>query len=226
MRILKNLFIGLLFITVFSTSCKKSTNWDVDASFPIAHSYLNINNFFGDSLFVADTNNLLHFALTTEIINYTIDSLVKLPDTTIALPTYTASTSYSIYPGNQIYTNNTSSNKEITFDIANGVQLNKAIVKKGALKIEFSSEYDQPVNFKYTINSATLWGNMFQINQVVPGNANLFVKYYTLDGYTLDFTGQNFNKINTLVQTYTISADVSGQPSQINVGKGFSIKMS
>ncbi len=218
--------IFLLFVSSFILpSCKKTTSWDVDAAFPIAKSYLNISNFFGDTIFKADANNLLHIAFSKDIVNYTMDSLVKLPDTTVDA-SYVLAFYYNINPGTQIYTNATSSTREITFDVNNGVELNTAIIRSGAIKIEFSNTCSQPLNFNYDINSATKWGNVFHINQTVPANTNSFIKYYLLDGYSLNFRGLNTNQVNTLVQTYTISADVSGQTDTIKPMQGLGIKLS
>jgi hypothetical protein len=84
MRFLKKSLFSLFIIrTLFS--CKKETSWDVDLAIPIAKSYLNISNFFGDSLFQADPKPVYYIAFSKDLINYTMDSLVNLPDTTVKL---------------------------------------------------------------------------------------------------------------------------------------------
>ena len=223
MKDLKKSFI-VLFILVSFFSCKKETSWDVDLAIPIAKSYLNISNFFGDTIFKADPTGLLHIAFSKDLINYTLDSLVKLPnkDTTISYLTFFST---SLNPGVQIFSNSLSTDKEITFDISNNVELNKAIIRKGNLKIEYKNTYAQPLKFNYIINSATLWGGQLTINQVIPGNSSL-VKTYSLDGYDLNLTGISGNKVNTLVQTYTISTDASGATDQLLPGQGLIIKLS
>ena len=223
MKDLKKSFI-VLFILVSFFSCKKETSWDVDLAIPIAKSYLNISNFFGDTIFKADPTGLLHIAFSKDLINYTLDSLVKLPnkDTTISYLTFFST---SLNPGVQIFSNSLSTDKEITFDISNNVELNKAIIRKGNLKIEYKNTYAQPLKFNYIINSATLWGGQLTVNQVIPGNSSL-VKTYSLDGYDLNLTGISGNKVNTLVQTYTISTDASGATDQLLPGQGLIIKLS
>ena len=136
MRIfVKNSFLVIIIISFFS--CKKETSWDIDAAIPIARSHLNISNFFGDTIFKEDASGLVHLSFSKEILNLTIDSLVKLPDTTVNIG-YTALFNASLNPGDLIYSNaGMPSNQEIAFDVANGVQLNKAIVRSGFLKIEY-----------------------------------------------------------------------------------------
>jgi hypothetical protein len=53
-----------------------------------------------------------------------------------------------------------------------------------------------------------LWGSQLTINQSIAGSSSL-TKLYPLDGYNINLTGLNGNKVNTLVQTYTISTDPS-----------------
>jgi hypothetical protein len=217
-------FVLLLSVSLSFFSCKKDTSWDVDAAIPIARSTLNISNFFGDTIFQADPTGLLHIAFSKDILNYTMDSLVQLPDTMIPLG-YTIPFTSTVNPGVQIYSNASLNDKEITFDVSNGVELNQAIVRKGSLKIEYTNTYAQPLVFNYIINSATLWGNALTVNQTIPGNAT-FTKVYSLDGYNINLTGLSGNKVNTLVQTYTISTDANGLTDVLQSGQGLSVKLS
>ena len=210
-------------------SCKKETSWDIDAALPLAKSHLNISNFFGDSIFKPDPTGLLHIDFSETIVDYTMDSLVHLPDTTVKI-SFASPFTTSLGPNTQIYANNASTDKEITFDISNGVELNKAIVRKGFLKIVYSNTYAQPLNFNYFINSASLYGNVFHVNQTIQGgsisNPGSLTKIYPLDGYEINLTGLSQNKINTLVQTYTITTDASGQTGVLNLGEGLKIEIS
>ncbi len=229
MRFLIKFSLGCIFFTSM-VSCKKETSWDIDAAFPIAKSHLDLRNFFGDSLFKADPTGLLHLDYTTQILNLTMDNLVKLPDTTITIG-YISFFNASLNPGDLIYTNaSTPANQEVTFDVANGVQLNKAIVRSGYLKIEYLNTYAQPINFNYDINSAKLWGTVFHVNQVIPGGSSSspasFTSYYSLKDYELNLTGIANNKINTLVQTYSIKTDPSGSADILHLGEGLNIRLS
>ncbi|HRG02344.1 MAG TPA: hypothetical protein PKZ75_14595 [Bacteroidia bacterium] len=223
MRFLKKSLFALLFLSL-AFSCKKGTNWDVDVAIPIVKSHLNISNFFGDSLFDTDQSGLVHIAFSKDLINFTMDSLVKLPDTTLNL-SYTAFFNTALNPGIQIFSNALPNDKEITFDVDNGVELNKAIVRTGVLKIEYINSYSQPMRFNYVVNSASLWGNQLTVNQLIPGGTSL-TKTYPLDGYNINLTGLTGNKVNTLVQTYTISTDASGSSDVLQAGQGLTIKLS
>ena len=223
MRLLRELVV-FFFLLGSLFSCKKETSWDVDLAIPIAKSHLNISNFFGDTIFQTDPTGLLHIAFSRDLINFTMDSLVRLPDTTVNLG-YIIPFNTSLNPGVQIFSNALSNDKEITFDVNNGVELNKAVVKKGFLKIDYVNTYAQPLQFNYIINSATLWGAQLTVNQVIPGSSSL-TKIYSLDGYNINLTGISGNKVNTLVQTYTISTDASGSPDVLQSGQGLTINLS
>jgi len=218
----KLLIFSILIISI--TFCKRETSWDIDAAFPIAKSSLNINNIFGDTIFKSDASGLIHIAYSRELINFTIDSLVKLPDTTIIL-NYAFPVQVPLTPGMTLLTNVSFPDKEIKFNVSNGVELNKVILKKGFLKVDYKNSCRQPLKFKYQINSATLLGNILEINQVISDNSSIS-KSYPLDGYTLNLTGTNGNKINTLLQTYTISADASGLPDVLQPGEGIDVTLS
>ena len=47
-----------------------------------------------------------------------------------------------------------------------------------------------------------------------------------MDGYDIDLTGLSHNKVNTLVQTYTITTDASGQTGVLQLGEGLKIEIS
>lgn len=229
MRFWNKLCLACIILTSIS-SCKKDTSWDIDAAFPIVKSHLDIKNFFGDSLFKVDPTGLLHLDYTAQILNLTMDDVVKLPDTTITIG-YISFFNASLNPGDLIYTNaSTPSNQEVTFDVANGVQLNKAIVRSGYLKIEYLNTYAQPINFDYDINSAKLWGTVFHVNQVIPGGSSAspssFTSYYSLKDYEINLTGIANNKVNTLFQTYSIKTDPSGSADILHLGEGLNIKLS
>lgn len=201
----------------------------MDAAIPIAKSHLNLSNFFSDSIFKPDNTGLLHIAFSRELLSYTMDSIAKLPDTTVTIK-YLSFFNTSLSPNVTIYSNASSlTDKEIKFDVSNGVELSNAIIRKGGLTIEFKNSYTQPLRFQYTINSATLWGSTLNIDEVIPAgstsNPKIVTKYYPLDGYNLSLTGLTQNKVNTLVQTYTISTDASGVADNLQPGQGLEANM-
>lgn len=230
MRAFLKLFFVLflsLFISLFS--CKRETGWNIDVALPLVKSHLDISHFFGDTVFKADPTGLLHAVFSETIANYTMDSLIQLPDTTIKIIFISPFTT-SLAPNTLIYTNSALSDRELTFDISNGVELNKAIVRKGFLKVVYSNTYAQPLNFNYTIHSASLYGHTFNIGATIPGGSvsrpGSLTAIYPLDGYAIHLTGLSQNKVNTLVHSYTVSTNASGQPAVLSAGEGLNVNLS
>lgn len=218
---LKKLSIVFLGIVFFCISCKKETSWDIDAAIPIANSHLDLNNFFEDTIFKADPSGLLHLKYQKDILSYNMDSLIKLPDTTLSfsyiLP---PSASLGVNPGDIIYSNS----DDIDMSISNGVEIVKAIVKKGVMKADFVNTATQPINFVYKILSANLWGNTFVIDEVIPAGSpshpTKVTKYYQLDNYEIKMVGASGNKVNSISQQYIIKVASNAQPADLGGGEG------
>ena len=71
-------------------SCKKELsepNWDVDVLVPLARASLTVDNIYNDSTKKVNQDNSISMVFSSGLYNYTLDTLFKIPDTTIS---YTA----------------------------------------------------------------------------------------------------------------------------------------
>lgn len=217
-----------LFLIVALVSCRKSfeTDWDLDLEAPIARSKLNIKNFFSDTLFQADPTGLLHLGFSKRIAGFRLDSLVQIPDTVLnyefTLPPgpgtifLSAGNSIPGFPQTQ----------EINFNINNGVELRNAVIYKGKLKMVYSNTYTQPLAFSLVLPYTTIYGLPFTINETVNPGTNNSVKYYDISGYSVQLTGSNFNKINSLVQNIDVKVPSTAQNDTIRGGQGVKAEIS
>ena len=82
---LKSALILLVLAILALFSCRKETvaSWDVDITGPVISSKLNIRHFLTDSLFTSDANGILNLNVNREVAYIKVDSLLKLPYTTI-----------------------------------------------------------------------------------------------------------------------------------------------
>jgi hypothetical protein len=210
------LFVALV---VFS-SCRKptATNWDVDVVFPVVKSSLNIKNFIGDSIFTADNTGLLHLNVSREITAIKLDSLLKLPDTTI-VNTFTIPAVFptTLTPGQSLTFFPAS---ELDFNISDGVALKKLDIRSGILSVKFTNDLVEPLDLLYVIPSAVKNGQPLTIFETVPPNNVPLFKTYNLEGYTLNMRGLNGNKYNTIVQAYTVTVNSSANPVAVSFGQG------
>lgn len=226
MRILTKIAVSLLLL-MFLCFCRKPTvaSWDVDLVVPLVNSQLNIKNFLGDSVFHPDNTGLLNLAFTRTLTAIKLDSLIKVPDTTIVnsftVPavfpaTLTPGQTLSFFPPS-----------ELTFNIGNGVALKKVDVRKGTLRVKFTNDLSEPLILKYLIPSATKNGTALLIDEKVPPAPDSLIRYYDLSGYSMNMTGLSNTNYNTIVQTYTIMVDPQAASSPTcGYGQGAHAKLS
>lgn len=218
-------FLLFVILIIFS-SCRKDTitNWDIDFTGPLVTSKLNIKNFLGDTLFSSSSNNVLNLTYNRQIAYIKLDSLIKLPDTTIInqflwpspFPsTLNPNQSISLLPPTPL-----------VFNISNGVSLKYGIVRKGILNIKFSNSISQPLDFKYVLPGVKKNNTAFSVFETIPPGENSLIKSYVLDGYDIDLTAGGLASFNTIIQNYTVSLNGNAQPAEITFGKGAKAEIS
>lgn len=99
-------------------------------------------------------------------------------------------------------------------------------VKSGNIIIEAVNTLQQALNFTYKISSATLNGDTFIVQNVVPaapiGGTASFIKEYDFSGYDLDLTiGATGDTVNTIKQEMYGTIDSSGQVVTITLQDSF-----
>lgn len=218
------LLFGCIFVLFIS--CRKSTsaNWDVDAVVPVLNSSLNITNFAGDSLFNTDHTGLLNISLKRQVAAIKLDSLLKLPDTTI-VQTFTSNSPFplNLSPGQSV---NSSAPSELEFDVNGGAKLKMINVKSGSITVKFSNSVAEPIDLIYKIPSAVKNGTPFIISETVPTGTNTLEKTYDLSGYSLSMRGISGNAYSTIVQTYTISiSPQAAANATVNYSQGAKIEL-
>jgi hypothetical protein len=217
-------FLPILIFVIFF-SCRKDTvtNWDIDFTGPVVTSKLNIKNFLGDSLF-STSNNVLNLSYNREIAYIKLDSLIKLPDTTIVNQFLWPSPFPSTLNPNQ--TINLLPPTPLTFNISNGVALKYGIIRKGILNIKFSNSIAEPLDFRYILPGIKKNNQPFTVFETIPPGENSLVKSYELNGYDIDFTSGGLAAFNTIIQNYTVSLNSNAQPAEITFGKGAKAEIS
>lgn len=218
----KVLILNLLLLLI---GCRKASNanWDVDASLPIVNSVLNIQDYLGDTLFSTDQNGVLHFVYNREVAALKLDTILKLPDTSV-VRTFTSDVPVKIplQPGEPLSVFEPS---EITFDISNGVAIKKAIIREGLMTVKFSNFIKQPMDLICVITSASKDGQKFKISETIPTGTNTLIKSYDLAGYSLDMRGLTGTKYNTIVQTYTLGLNPNASSVTVAYGDGAKIEI-
>jgi hypothetical protein len=220
-------FLSFLAVLLLLSACKKESGpwWDADFSGPVAKAELNISNLLPDSVLTADLDSALRIAFTANLFNYAVDSLVNIPDTVLQYDYISPFSSVAIAPAQQIY----AASSENYFGISN-VSLTYAKIKSGIIKFEAENSVAEPTVFKYYLTSSNLGGQVFGINEEIPGgtisNPGIVTKYYTIDGIELDLTGFSGNKYNTVTIRDTIAISPNASSNFLTAGQGLKSKIS
>ncbi len=220
---------SVLILFLVLNSCRKEKSyWDDDFVAPIAHGNLSLGNLFPDTTLKSNPDSSLKIAFETEIINYQLDSLIKIPDTTITTAfTFTVPIVVALSPGTNIpLLNNNPINGETYYNLPNGIQLKKAILKQGGINFTMQNTVYRPLAYHYLLLSATknnkILDTIFHINAAdsisgVPGQAS---GYIDLTGYTIDFTGYTNNKFNTTSEIDSVHIENNAQPGYLHPNQG------
>lgn len=220
----------LLTMCLFFTSCRKeSTYWEDNFVAPLAHGSLTLGNMFPDTTIKSNPDSSLKIAFQADLINYGIDSLLKIPDTTITtISTNTLIAKYGFTPGTLLF----NSSSVTTYDFPNGIELTNAQIRSGKVKIDLTNTVRQPLAYHYKLLSAKknniLLDTIFQIPKatytgagagtlVSTGNLTCIID---LSGYMIDFTGTNHNVNNTINQYGDISISTLAQADTLYFNEG------
>ncbi len=196
----------------------------MDLAVPIVNAELDIKNFFGDTLISTDPTNVLHFRLNREIYSVKLDSILQLPETSIVNSfTFQALVPLTLLPG-QTFTLFPPS--ELEFQIGNDAELKRFDVHSGLLTVNFSNDLTEAMDLIYKIPNATKNGEVLTIAVTIPPGQNSLQKSYDLEGYTLDLTGLNGSKFNTISQAYTLSVNPNSNSLTVTYGKGATAELS
>ncbi|MCC6690692.1 MAG: hypothetical protein IT235_04095 [Bacteroidia bacterium] len=196
----KNLLLASLASSVFFTSCKKESSqpsWDLNILAPILKSSISINNLVTDTLLKSNADSSVKIVYNSDLINYNLDTIAKVPDTTVHLTFITPIPNYN-YSGGTLLLN---SAQEIDFKL-NNIYLNKAVIKSQFVRLYIENRIDSTVAFTYEVPCATNGVGHFILKDSVAGKTGTTPAIYDtildFSGYTLDLTGINGTSTNAI----------------------------
>lgn len=223
------LWIAFLPILLLTFSCKREKPWwDIDVAAPVATSSLGLGNLFPDTLLQSAGDGSLSLAYLSDLLNYSADSLIQVPDTTIIRnDSFPFPFGYITYgPGNQLFLIPQSETK---YDLK-GVELKLAEIRQGQVVVEVKSTIRQPTQFQYVVPSLKRNGITLDTTVDVPpgtfSNPGLKTFAINLAGYQVDLKGVSGNSFNSIVQYGEIRASPNAQPDTIKWKEGVVSKFS
>src|ERR1700749_3202913 len=156
MPALKKISLAVLCVCIFSFCKRSPTTWEDDVVAPLATGSLTLANLFPDTTIKTNTDSSLKIAFETSLINYQLDSLLKIPDTTVTTAftfSFNPPSPPAFPPGSLLPIGTYSA--ENVYNLPNGIQLKKAIVKQGKIHYLMTNTMYQPLVYHYQLLSAT-----------------------------------------------------------------------
>ncbi len=199
-------------------ACRKQFDtaaWDVDVLVPLAEGRLQLQDLSNEGTLTEDAKKLFHLVFEEEVLNIGIDTFVGIPDTTIREEYAVPIGGVFIFGGIPFQNEIT----ETTYDLKD-IQLLEAIIMNSAIEVNLRNTLDARMLVRYSILSAERDGLVFRVEEFVDPNSTLN-RQYTLNGYTLDLTGINKNKTNTLTTEIEIMLDPADSAYQLQAGDLF-----
>lgn len=210
--------LALICIAVLGLcGCKQDiagTGWDVDILAPVIHTELTMANLVADSLLASDADGLLRLKVETPLIDFPLDSILKIPDTTVSNSVSLPVNLNDIPPGTVL----SPLTSETTYDLGE-LALKKVVLREGTLKLKVKSILETDVSFIYQLPGASRGGAIFETTQSVSAgsisdtaSANF---EFDLSGYAVDLRGTDGSGFNTLATSYILSTSINGDTISI-----------
>lgn len=184
-------------------------SWDVDLVVPLVKTTLTIGDLVPDSLLTADEGGLVSLYYTSRLFDLKLDTVLTAPDTSFRY-TYALPIPGPIsFPAGATFN---TANDVTHFDL-DGLELRQLRIRSGQVSMAISNMIDAPINGHFALPGATMNGEVFSLDQLVPpgspADPSSISSTRPLNGYAFDMRGPLFNDVNTLATALSYSnADV------------------
>lgn len=199
------------------TGCKQDIGnaaWDVDVLSPIVNTRLDLEKLVTDSILEASEEGALRLRWETPLIDLPLDSILKIPDTTVSNGINLPFPIEAAEPGTQLppISDNTQ------YDLGD-LALSEVVLRSGRLQLNVKSVIPTGIEFQYLIPVATRDGATFQTTQIIPasvdGDTSSVAFEFDLSGYRINLRGIDNSGFNTLSTIYVLKTDENGQTISI-----------
>ncbi len=213
---MKRFLLLLLAGSLLLPACRRDggPSWDTGLVLPIAHGSLTIDNLVPDSLTATNADGSIKLVYSTTFLGLNTDTIFNIPDTTIPNE-YHLPFGWTNFNGGDPITP-TAPPEQITYDLGT-IELVNGILEEGQLILQLRNDIRRKIVLNYQVPCATYNAVSFDTSFVIPAAPDSLNGYsmsvvVDLSGYTIDFTGVNNDRVNTL--TTLFSAQIApGEPS-------------
>lgn len=198
----KTSFLFIVFILIIS--CRKKPEWpawDVNVLFPVAGTTLRITDLVKDTILRTNADQSLSLVYSGEVYTLDLDSMFKIPDTTISQFFLYPFSGFTVPPGYTI----TDQVQQTKYDL-DEVELTKAVIRSGSIDIQLISFFQGRTLLTYELPMATLNGVPLSVTDTLPAatpaDPSVITRSYDVTGYEFDLRGLNGNSFNTIVSSF------------------------
>ncbi len=197
----------LLIIIVGVFACKKEkTTWTTDWNVPLVHGKLTLTDIKKVAI-NENSNNFASVFFNDTIFSFNLDTLIKLPDTTLIQDAVITFPSLTLGPGNLIQNQNI----DQLYDLGE-IALKRVIVEEGTAIITISSPWQGKSRVEFDFPKTKEGdGSLFtRVYHMPPGTiANPSIKSDTIDmkGFDFDLTGSTGGLVNNILADMRIFSD-------------------
>lgn len=204
-------------------SCKQdigNASWDVDVLAPVIKTELTMADLLTDSLVTSTSNGAIRLKLEQPLIDLPLESILKIPDTTIVKDVQTNFPLNSVPPGFQL----PGLTDETQYQLGD-LALKRIKIRSGELKLKLKSVVETVVEFDYFIPQATRFGVPFgSSGSIEPGSTGdtAFAEFiFDLSNYNLELSGLGGTGFNTLTTTFVVRTSEDGDTVSIPANSTF-----
>ena len=195
--------------------CKKGpTTWDVDALMPLINTRISLQQAIPDSLIDIQPGGEMNLIYKGELINFKLDSILSLPDTTTTDEFILPFDSITMQPGQVFFSDSNFSRYEI-----GNTKLTQINIESGNILLSLSSTLNEVIIMEYSFPTITKNGvPLFIKEKIAAGtiaNPSTLNKTINLDEYTISLTGINNNNFNVIATSYKVYIDPNGSPVKV-----------
>lgn len=200
----KHLFFFLLLTAL--VSCKKEpTTWETDWSAPVAHGHLTLDDLIPAEYITTNSGNYISIVYHKPVYTFTIDTIVKLPDTTIVKKSAVGVSSLTVNPGFS-YTDDYDQLYQL-----DQIELKKVRVSAGTIECEVRCPWQGASVVTFSFPKITSNSIPFERTYNLPAaslsNPAIASEIINIAGYYIDLTGTDGNQINMLSADFLMGSN-------------------
>lgn len=211
----RNVLLPVIAALLALAGCRKdigNASWETGALLPLAYTTLTLDDLLTGVQVQSAPDSFVTLVYENELYAIAPDSLVDIPDTTIANAyNYAFSAFINLSGGDYIVSNQTAQTK---YELG-GAELTSVRIRSGGIWFNVKSKVEAPIDFTYALPTATLNGSAFTATVTIPAATSTtygtLSQFFDLSGYEIDLRGSAGDKVNTVVTSTTARISPSFQ---------------